>query len=42
LSERKVGDEIIVASEGDRVRALATLIKALGYDHKSEILKRYV
>jgi hypothetical protein len=42
LSERRVGDEIIAPSDGDRVRALSVLIKGLGYDFKGEILKRYL
>jgi hypothetical protein len=42
LSERKAGDQVIVPSDGDRVRALGILIKGLGYDYKSEILKKYI
>jgi hypothetical protein len=42
LSVRMAGDEVVVPSDGERVRALGVLIKGLGYDFKSEVLKKYV
>jgi hypothetical protein len=39
---RQIGNELLVTTDSERIRAISTLAKCLGWEFKDEVLKQYI